>query len=529
MRPAPPRAESRRARSSRPAPARPTDPLLAAALRAQAGGVLIARSSPGRGQPRVVFVNDSLRALAGGSADGLVGQPLSALHPAGAERTRLLRWLRTAQPGQTFAGEGPIRHGREDVLSAAWHFGTVCNRRGQLTHVVGVYHDQTGRRRLQDELVHAQRLDAVGHLAGGIAHDFKNLLSVINGYCEMLAASVAAQPQALREVAEIHYAGQKAAALIQQLLAFSRRQPFHARVVCLNALVTANAAILRRLVGDAGQLEFTLAADLPRVRTDPAQFQQVLLNLVLNARDALRGAGRITVATRARELAAPLPHGTTTVPAGRYLALSVADNGTGIDPETARHLFEPFHTTKPEGKGTGLGLALAYGVVRQSGGHILVRTTPRVGSTFEILLPSTEEPVTPEPPAMLPLASSRGTEHVLVVEDDDLVRKMVAGIFTADGYEVTAVKSPAGLPVTRARPFDLWIGSLAGEGGRAARRLCRNFPELRILCTNPGDLPFPVAWVQPAHQRLLPKPFALNELVRAARVLLDAGLRAGPR
>ena len=522
MKAVPPRPDSRRARASRPDPARPTAALLAAALRVQAGGVVIARTLSGHAQPRIVFVNESLAALTGGSSDGLVGQPLGILHPAGAERTRLLRWLRSARAGQTLAGEGSLRRARGDTLSASWCFDPLFDRRGRLTHVVGVYQDQTGKRRLQDELVHAQRLDAVGHLAGGIAHDFKNLLSVINGYCEMLAASVASQPQALREVAEIHYAGQKAAALIQQLLAFSRRQPFHARVVCLNTLVTDHAAILRRLVGEAGTLEFALAGDPPRARTDPAQFQQVLLNLVLNARDALREAGRITVSTRVRELAAPLPHGTTTVPTGRYLALTVADNGTGIDPETARHLFEPFHTTKPAGQGTGLGLALAYGVVRQSGGHILVQTVPRRGSTFEILLPATDEPVTPAPPAMRPLASSRGTEHVLVVEDDDLVRKMVAGIFTADGYHVTAVKAPTALAGRPERPFDLWIGSLVGEGGRAARRLRRTCPGLRILCTNPGELRLPLAWLPSDHQRVLPKPFALNDLVQAARALLDA-------
>lgn len=529
MKAKPRRPVSRQARVARLASSRVSDALLAAALRAQGGGVLLARLPAGSGQPRILFVNEGLRALTGGTTGRLLGQPLGALHPAGHERTRLLRWLRGARPGETLAGEGPLRRAGGDTLSAAWQFGPIFDRRGRPTHVVAVYQDQTGKRRLQDELVHAQRLDAVGRLAGGLAHDFKNLLSVINGYCEMLAASVASQPQALREVAEIHYAGQKAAALIQQLLAFSRRQPFHARVVCLDTLVQGHAAILRRLVGDAGVLEFELAAESNRVRTDPAQFQQVLLNLVLNARDALREAGRITVSTRVRELATALSDSGTTVPAGRYVALTVADNGTGIDPETARHLFEPFHTTKPAGHGTGLGLALAYGVVRQSGGHILVQSVPRLGSSFEVLLPATEEPVTPDQTAMRPLASSRGTEHVLVVEDDDLVRKMLAGIFTADGYRVTAVKAPADIPRLPARGFDLWIGSLAGEGARAARRLREGHPGLRIICTNPGELPFPLAWLPAAHQRLLPKPFALNDLVQAARALLDAGrIRSAP-
>jgi two-component system cell cycle sensor histidine kinase/response regulator CckA len=393
-----------------------------------------------------------------------------------------------------------------------------------VTHVVATYRDQTEKRRLYEALVHTQRLDAVGRLAGGVAHDFNNLLSVINGYCEMLAAHVTANPQALREVAEIHAAGRKAAALTQQLLAFSRRQPFDARVLNLNDLVRENGAILARLLGDAGRLEFEPAADLANVRTDAAQFQQVLLNLVLNARDALRARGRVVIATANREIRGGLHRRVTDTPPGRYVALTVTDNGTGMNAETQKHLFEPFFTTKPEGKGTGLGLSLVYGVVEQSGGFIAVKSSLFAGSTFEILLPVVRASVEKAPAEVAPLPVTRGTETVLLAEADDVVRKMVAGILTADGYRVFAAKTVgAALGEARAqgRAPQLLIADLSGNGGKGVRRLHAAQPEMRVLRTGCHDANAPLAWLAPARQAVLVKPYALSKLLKAARRLLD--------
>jgi signal transduction histidine kinase len=206
------------------------------------------------------------------------------------------------------------------------------------------------------------------------------------------------------------------------------------------------------------------------------------------------------------------------------VALTVSDNGTGMDAETQQHLFEPFFTTKPEGKGTGLGLALVYGIVQQSGGYILVQSTLLVGSTFIVLLPVTQEAVVAAPAIVTPLQSRRGTESVLIVEEDDVVRKMVAGIFTADGYQVTALKSFAELArePKPARPYQLFIGTIAGEGERTARRLLEIYPSLRLLSTNHHEVKSPVSWLAPERQSVLNKPFALNDLLRAARALLDA-------
>ena len=499
--------------------------LLAAALRAQSEGVFVAERGTGRRGLKILFVNGSFCAMTGHAADELIGQPHGLLHADPTDIERLRRWLPRARPGESLTGEGFLQRGDGGTISAAWSIDPLFNARGRLTHVIATYRDQTEKRRLQEALVHSQRLDAVGRLAGGVAHDFNNLLSVINGYCEMLAAHVAANPQALREVAEIHNAGRKAAALTQQLLAFSRRQPFNACILNLNTLVRENAEILRRLLGTAGQLELELAADLPNVRTDPAQFQQVLLNLVLNARDALRDNGRIVVSTALRDVRPEQNRRATDVPPGRYAVLTVSDNGTGMDAETQKHLFEPFFTTKPEGKGTGLGLALVYGVVQQSGGYIWARSALLVGSTFEVVLPATAEPVADAPPAIAPLTSLRGSENVLLIEEDDVVRKMVAGILTADGYRVAAADSfaNAGRDVAAMRPVQLLIGPMVGDADKYVRRLVEMHPGLRVLCTGQGEeCRTPLPWLPAERQAMLTKPYALSELLRAARTLLDA-------
>jgi len=410
------------------------------------------------------------------------------------------------------------------TVTAAWSFDPLCDARGRCTHIVATYRDQTERRRLHEALVHAQRLDAVGRLAGGVAHDFNNLLSVINGYCEMLAAHVATNPQALRDVAEIHNAGRKAAALTQQLLAFSRRQPLNARVINLTSLVAENAEILRRLIGEAGVLDLDLAADLANVRTDPAQFQQVLLNLVLNARDALRDNGRIIVRTANRDIRPGLNRRATDTPPGRYAVLTVSDNGTGMDAETQKHLFEPFFTTKPEGKGTGLGLALVYGVVQQSGGYITVKSEVLAGSTFEVYLPIATAPVEEVRATVAPLPSMRGSESVLLIEKDDIVRKMVAGILTADGYRVTAANSfvDATRELPPQQPLHLLISTVAGDGEKFARRLLATHPNLRVLCTGEHEPLSIFPWLRPERQACIHKPYALSELIRMSRKLLDA-------
>jgi two-component system, cell cycle sensor histidine kinase and response regulator CckA len=504
-----------------------TAELLAAALRAQSDGVFVASAAAGARGCRILFANDSFCAMTGRRAGELVGEAHGVLHLDQSDVAKVVRWLRKARPAGAVAGEGYLSRKDGSTIYAAWDFSPVADRRGRVTHVVATYRDTTEKRRLQEALVHAQRLDAVGRLAGGVAHDFNNLLSVINGYCEMLAAQVTDRPQALREVTEIHKAGLRAATLTRQLLAFGRRQPMDAHVINFNRIVRDNAEIMGRLLGSAGRLELDLAPGVDNVRADPTQFQQVLLNLVINARDALRDHGCVTLSTANREIRAGLNRRVTDIPPGRYVCLSVSDNGTGMDAETQKHLFEPFFTTKPEGKGTGLGLALVYGVVQQSNGYINVRSALLAGSTFEILLPAVAEPeeAAPQPGPIAPLPATRGHETLLLVEDDEVVRKMVAGMLTADGYRVLAARTPAdALKLAKGldRPVQLLVTHLDNGGEAAARKLHARFAGLRLLAVGQHETPAPVAWLPAQHQAALFKPYALSEILRNARALLDA-------
>jgi PAS domain S-box-containing protein len=501
--------------------------LLAAAMRAQGDGVLVSRLGGSPLKLKILFANDSFCAMTGRTPAELVGRPQAELHADEGDVEKFAHWQATARPGRLFAGEGYLLRKDGGTLYAAWSVSAISDHHGRATHLVATYRDTTEKRRLQDALVHSQRLDAVGRLAGGVAHDFNNLLSVINGYCEMLAAQVSDRPQALREVTEIHKSGLRAAALTRQLLAFGRRQPMDAHVINFNRVVQDNAEIMGRLVGNAGRLELDLAKNLGNVRADPTQFQQVLLNLVINARDALRDRGCITIGTANREIKAGLNRRATDAPPGHYVCLSVSDNGTGMDAETQKHLFEPFFTTKPEGKGTGLGLALVYGVVQQSNGYINVRSALLAGSTFEILLPEVHESeeVTAQQAPISPLPATRGHETLLLVEEDGVVRKMVAGMLTADGYRVLAAENPKqGLKLAReeSRPVQLVI-SICEDGGDAlCRELHAKQPNLRVLCIGNHDSPASLDWLPPARQAALAKPFALSEILRSVRTLLDA-------
>jgi PAS domain S-box-containing protein len=504
----------------------PPAKLLAAALRSLGEGAFIAGPKLYRDGLRILFANDRLCAMTGYTRPELTGRSHAFLHADAAAIVRLRRWMGKLSSGFIFSGEGYLACKSAATISAAWNFSPLFNTRGRLTHIVATYRDTTTKRRLQEALVHAQRLDAVGRLAGGVAHDFNNLLSVINGYCEILAARLPIHDPSRREIHEVHAAGQKAAVLVRQLLAFSRRQELHPQVINLNRLVRDHATILGRFLGSAGKLHLDLSHDLPNVRADPAQLEQVLLNLTLNARDALRENGRVTISTSVRVVKYGLNRRLTDTPPGRYVLLSVSDNGIGMDAATQAQLFEPFFTTKETGKGTGLGLAMVYGVVQQSGGHIRVHSAPGVGTTFEIHLPAVHARATAVPSNGLPmLPSTHGRETVLLLEEDDVVRKMIAGILVADGYKILSARhaSEALREASRRGPVHLLVvqlGDLTGENEKLARALFVTRPALRVIVIGrPGT--HPLAWLAPEHQACLAKPFELSALLRAIRTLLD--------
>ena len=501
--------------------------LLASAIHAQGDGVVVSEMQTDPLNLKIIFANDTFLRMTGRSLAELAPRTQCALHADKDDLVKFDHWQKSARPGRPFLGEGFLLRKNGTALYAAWSFNVIPNRRGRPTHLVATYRDTTEKRNLEERHGHAQRLEAVGRLAGGVAHDFNNLISVINGYCEMLAVELVGMPQALHEVTEIHNEGRKAAHLTRQLLAFGRRQSMDSRVINLNRFIRENAEILTRLLGDSGKLELELEEKLGNVRTDPVQFQQALLNLTLNARDALRDRGRVTISTSHRVIKAGLNRRLTNPPPGNYLVLAFSDNGTGIDKVTLERLFEPFYTTKLEGKGSGLGLSLVYGVVQQSGGFISVQSELLVGSTFEIILPEVKDMAEPTPAAatipVLPI--TKGHEVVLVIEEDEVLCKMVAGILTADGYQVINARTPVeGLKraVSFNKPVQLLVTNLSIEGEKLAQTLYRKESGLRVLNACNQNAQHTLNWLSSTHQISLTKPFALSELLRAARNLLDA-------
>jgi two-component system cell cycle sensor histidine kinase/response regulator CckA len=309
---------------------------------------------------------------------------------------------------------------------------------GRVVNYVAVKRDVTDVRRMEEQLRQSQKMEAVGRLAGGVAHDFNNLLTAISGYSDLLLHRLPEYSTLRRDVEEIRKAGDRAAALTHQLLAFSRRQVLQPKVLDLNAVVTNMGQMLRRLVGEDIALSTDLSPSLSRVNVDPGQIEQVIVNLALNARDAMPDGGRITIASADAELSHAYAAAHPEVRPGPHVLLSVADTGHGMDDETQAHLFEPFFTTKDRGKGTGLGLATVYGIVQQSGGHIRVNSAADRGTTFLIYLPRVEAAEDGEQGAVPSplLRPSPGTETVLLAEDEEGVRRFAREILTGNGYKV---------------------------------------------------------------------------------------------
>ncbi len=335
-------------------------------------------------------------------------------------------------------------------------------------------------RRSEEQLRTAMKMEAIGRLAGGVAHDFNNVLTAILGYSELILSGLKEDDPMHAGVVEIRRAGLRAAALTRQLLAFSRRQDLQPRVINLNVIVADIERMLRRLIGEDVRLATSLDPGLGNVKADPGQIEQVLVNLVVNARDAMPSGGSITVLTG--NVA-----GGGALPGGEWVALSVLDTGTGMDAETRAHLFEPFFTTKGVGKGTGLGLSTVYGIVQQSGGTIGVETEPGQGTRFTIHLPRTNEPLDAPAPAPLPAASSAASGTILVVEDADGLRRMLVDMLGRAGYSVLEACDGAealSLCGLHESPIDLVLTDLMmpGMSGRdVVARLKRERPGLPVI------------------------------------------------
>ena len=399
---------------------------------------------------------------------------------------------------------------------------------GKTAGLLGINRDVTEYRRLEQQLQQAQKMEAIGQLAGGIAHDFNNMLMIIMGYAECLQMEPRLSTSVKDQVEAIHHTAQRAAQLTRQLLTFSRRQTLQPEDIDLNAVLTEMKQMAQRLIGEHIALNTVLADGLRSVRADAGQLEQVIMNLLLNARDAMPHGGTLTVETANLDAAAAERGLFGQLPPGRYVLLKITDTGHGMTPETQARLFEPFFTTKPFGKGTGLGLAVVYGVVKQSGGHIHISSNLNKGTTFSILLPAVEAEAMAETKAPLPQPGG-GTETVLLVEDERQVRELARSFLLKYGYSVLAEPDPqAALKRLSSidEPIHLVITDVlmpGMNGTEFVRQLKRKRPDVRVLYISgyPAEATSDHGVLDPG-DGFLQKPFSALELSRKVRDVLDA-------
>jgi PAS domain S-box-containing protein len=389
--------------------------------------------------------------------------------------------------------------------------------------------DVTEQRRLEAQLRQAQKMEAVGRLAGGIAHDFNNLLTAILGSAQLALRELEAAHPVREDLEEIRRAGLRAADLTRQLLAYSRRQVVAPKVIDVNEAVRNLDSMLRRLIREDIDLVLELTPQPIAVRSDPGQLEQVVLNLVVNARDAMPQSGRITIRSAAVVLDARQPENQPPAPPGSYVHLAVSDTGGGLSDEARAHLFEPFFTTKELGKGTGLGLATVYGIVKQNGGFIYVDSSPGAGTTVRIYLPPAVGPVpTPEAPTPMPV-TEKGSETVLLVEDEAAVRQFARRALEANGYCVLpAADGTEALALAERHPGPIHVlltdVVMPGMGGpELATRLAQRRPTVRVLFSSGyTDDATVLQGVREAGTAFLQKPFAPEDLIRKLREVLSA-------
>ena len=487
---------------------------------------------------RIQDINLTGAALLGVERSLLAGIPLSN-YVAPADRRRFLQYIANcqAEDGRLFIeielrtklGESRVIELRTVPVPDA-ELNTTLYRTA-LTDVTDRKRADESLRQSEERLLQAQKMEAVGRLAGGVAHDFNNLLTAIIGYCQLAERRLERGEVPQQELTGIGAAAQSAAVLTRQLLAFGRKQALQPKVLHLNTLIGGMDEMLRRLIGEDVELVTRLEPSLWRIRADAGQIEQVIMNLVVNARDAMPEGGRVFIQTFNRVVDESGTPGDP--PAGSYVMLTARDTGTGMTPETMSRIFEPFFTTKERGKGTGLGLATVYGIVRQMNGHISVESQPGAGTIFKILMPRTLESETESPHLdESPARASGGDETILLVEDQASVRAIVAQTLRARGYNVLEASNGEEALTLFAKDIELRPHLLVTDvimpkmgGAELAARLSTRIPMLRTLYMSgyAGDAMGDLAPLN-FDTWFIEKPFTPDSIVRKVREVLDASV-----
>ncbi|MGE5569217.1 MAG: PAS domain S-box protein [Rhodospirillales bacterium] len=480
-------------------------------------------------QGRIVLANASAVRMFGYTQEELLGSSIESLLPSGSRdvhakrRQEYFEEPRNRPMGIGMDLAGRRKDGSEFPVEVSLSYLQMDG--GMLA--IAFVTDITTRKQMEEQLLHSQKMEALGRLAGGVAHDFNNMLTIISGYNQLVLDQLSLGDPLRGYVEEVLTAASRAVALTNQLLAFSRRQVLQPRVLNVNALLSSTEKMLRRLIGEDIDLVFRLDPNAGNLRADPGQIEQVIFNLVVNSRDAIPGGGRITIETAAAQLDTKYSKTHLGVRPGDYVLIAVSDTGHGMDAETKRHIFEPFFTTKEPGRGTGLGLATVYGIVKQSGGEVWVYSEPGQGTTFKVYFPRVNEAESPAERAT-PAEESRGAETVLVVEDEEGVRELIAEMLRQRGYTVlTAENGVEALRVSAQYPdpihllvTDVVMPQMSGK--QLADTLAPLRPGIKVLYlsgyTEYSALHHGV--LEPGFE-FLGKPFSRETLARKVRQVLD--------
>ncbi|HVR69264.1 MAG TPA: ATP-binding protein [Vicinamibacteria bacterium] len=472
-------------------------------------------------------VNDAAVRLYGFSREEFLGMTIKDIRPP-EEVPALLDYLATIPDSFSLRATQVKHHKKDGSLLEVAGVSNPIEFRGRRARLV-LASDITETKRLEAQLLQAQKMEAVGRLAGGVAHDFNNLLGVITGYAELLLLDVGPQHPAAKRVEKIQWAAERAAGLTRQLLAFGRKQVLQPRILDINDVVADAERMLHRMIGDEIQLVTTLGAGIGRIRADPGQIEQVLMNLAANARDAMPRGGRLTLETANVTLDEAYARAHPEIQPGPFVMLAVSDTGVGMDASTLAHIFEPFFSTKAEGQGTGLGLATAFGIVQQSGGIIGVDSRPGLGTTCRIHFPRVEDDPPHPPPVVPDTPLPLGAETVLLVEDTEPLRVMIREILEEEGYTVLDFSDPeealrsvstSDAPV-HLMLTDVVMPGLSGPDLAGKVRLAR--PEIKVLfMSGYTDEAMGLHGVLGAGTQFIQKPFATLALIRKVRAALDA-------
>ena len=458
------------------------------------------------------------------AAGGFVGKKLRDVLPAEVARKAMHLVNRTLGTGEVHAVEFqlPVHDDLREYEARLIPSGE--------NEVVALVHEASKSTRLDEQVLHSQKMEAVGHLAGGVAHDFNNLLTAIMGYCQLGIQPGAHHDRTSDALLEIQKAAERGAGLCRQLLVFSSGPPVEPKVVSLNDLLSNLGTLLRRLIGENIELVTLPASDLGPVRVDPGQFEQVLVNLAVNAQDAMPDGGRLTIETANVPVDEKSSLAAAGADPGEYVMLAVTDTGVGIPASVKPHIFEPFFTTKEPGQGAGLGLFTCYGLISQSNGYIVVRSEQGNGTTFEVYLPRTEGLDASTTPGQQSGLLPRGRETVLLVEDEQVVREVASNVLRDQGYTVIeAAGSLEALGLAQGRSgqrVDLLFTDIVMpvmSGSELAHRLAETQPDIRILFTS-GYAGYPTAdaRLQRRGSGFIEKPFTPAQLARKVRAVLES-------